>query len=154
MVMAILFVSNALNFRIIYSQSIWGTLAWTTVAFLLISILLWVTLITNESQIKEVQMVPGTKKRRTTVLRGWNPLRLWIETWAASYLLAACVKKVENKYISPARTSSGYLLFVIIVFCEILVGYGLLAMTSNFNNKIKEQLMIQAEYEPITSEEM
>jgi len=77
--------------------------------------------------------------RRTTILRGWNPVRLWIETWASSYLLADTIKAIENKYVVHAKTSAGILTFTGIVFCEIVIGYILLALTSIFSKKNQEE---------------
>jgi len=125
------------------------------VSFILVSSLLWSTLLTKESKIQELKLdsrITGSGSR-TTVLRGWNPVRLWIETWASSYFLADIIKAIEKKYVAPVKTSVGVLMFTGIVLCETVMGYTLLGLTSILSKKTKKKLLEQSMYEPCAAED-
>lgn len=80
-------------------------------------------------------------------------MRLWIETWVSSYLLADSIKSVEKKYIGTLKTSQGFFIYVVIVVCEIVFGYILLALTGSLNKNTKKQLIEQSGYELCATEE-
>jgi len=155
MIMSVLFMSSVLKFPVVKAESVKKTVAWSFVSLMLVTSLLWSTLLTKESKIRELKLDSGLtgSSRRTTILRGWNPVRLWIETWASSYLLADTIKAIEKKYVAPAKTSAGVLIFTGIVFCEIVIGYILLALTSILSKKTKKKLLEQSLYKPCPTED-
>merc|ERR1719319_38635 len=113
------------------------------VSFIFVCSLLWTMLLTKESQLRELKADAELFKfRSTTLLRGWNATRLWVETWMVSYVLAAGIKTAEHKFIGRNK-ESGWIMFMIVVGCELFLGWMLSILLHSASRKTQRLLLKQ-----------